>query len=96
VIYWKDFILDDVMGPVLRIPESASSGKQSDRTETRDASCTDTEEGTRAQIQETRTEQRPARMVGPSDLDSSAQVDMDVSRSNAAQARLSVRCEGEA
>lgn len=74
-IFWKDFVLDDVFGPLLAFPETSASC----RTEAQ-AGCTDTQEGIRAKIQETRTEQRPARMVGLSDLDSSAQVDREVGR----------------
>jgi hypothetical protein len=100
VIYWKDFVLDDVLGPIFVMPESSTPRPeiydQSYRTEATEPGRTDTEDGARAQIQETRTEQRPARMVGLSDLDSSAQVDMDVSRSDQAQVCQSVRWRGEA
>jgi hypothetical protein len=110
-IFWKDFVLDDNFGALLFFenvdqPESSRrvaglcpplpSALKNCSTEAARAGCTGTQEGTRAKIQETRTEQRPARMVGLFDLDSiSAHVDMEVDRSISAL-RPNVRREEEA
>jgi hypothetical protein len=51
VIFWKDFVFDDVCGPLLVVGESKPTGDLGIR---KDAIA----------IQETRQEQRPARMVG--------------------------------
>jgi hypothetical protein len=61
VITWKDFILDDFFGPTLVVPESSDE----DCRETRLGSASSIKEDARSKrIQETRQEQRPARMVG--------------------------------
>jgi hypothetical protein len=53
VIYWKDFAFDEVFGPLLVVSESekpnGAAGIRNDAV---------------VKIQETRQEQRPARMVG--------------------------------
>jgi hypothetical protein len=54
------------------------------------------QDGARANIQETRTEQRPARMVGLFDLDSSAHADMEVGRNLSAHLRPDVSQREEA
>lgn len=86
MIFWKDFILDDIVGPILAMPEEGSqTGGRKERLgspEARNgASGTNT---AKAEIQETRQEQRPARMVGHSSHDS-AQVDRMSAGSNRAQ-----------
>jgi hypothetical protein len=76
VIYWNDFIFDEVVGFVLAMPEEHKDeevrgtrlGGSSIRN---DAELTNAVEQFTA-IQETRREQRPARMVGLSGLDSNA------------------------
>jgi hypothetical protein len=79
VICWNDFILDDVLGPVLNVGDETSYascrvGARIGRPSARN--------GTEVvnQIQETRQEQRPARMVGLSELDSNRHEDMEVDR----------------
>lgn len=72
MILWNDFVIDDVCGPVLssdRIGElqdvniRVCRGKRLGRPGVMDDACGHT-------IQETSREQRPARMVGLSGLDS--------------------------
>jgi hypothetical protein len=82
VIFWKDFILDDVVGPIL-----ADVGSKDDKDykvcrRTRLGSPSVMEDARGNTIQETGQEQRPARMAGLSSLDSSttAQTHTDVSR----------------
>ena len=70
MIFWKDFVLDEVFGPLLVVSESNELGDLGIR---KDAFV----------IQETRQAQRPARMVGLSSLDS-AQSHTDVSRGDRA------------
>jgi hypothetical protein len=83
VICWNDFILDDVLGPVLNF----------DKDETSYISCRmvrngrpSTSDGTEVvnQIQETSREKQPARMVGHSELDSNRHEDMEVDRTDPA------------
>jgi hypothetical protein len=89
VIFWKDFVMDDILGPILAMPEERpvqdcedglDSFSQDSRYETRFGQPSDTRNGAsgkqaaKAEIQETRQEPRPARMVGRSSHDS-AQVD---------------------
>ena len=106
MIFWKDFILDDILGPILAMPEErpvqdCESGldpfSQDSRYETRFGQPSDTRNGAsgkhknigelcspvaaKAEIQETRQEPRPARMVGRSSHDS-AQVDRKSAESN--------------
>lgn len=86
MIFWKDFILDDIVGPILAMPEERSKiGGREERLGSPDArngaSGTNT---AKAEIQETRQEQRPARMVGHSSHDS-AQVDRTSAGSNRAE-----------
>jgi hypothetical protein len=66
VILWKDFVIDDEIGPYLVCCEGDAA--------TRDIMDDVTPE---YQIQETRQETRPARMVGRSSLESSARVGME-------------------
>ena len=72
MIRWKDFVLDDVIGPSLILDFNECR-------ETRPGSAQSVMEDAKAHIQETRQEQRPARMVGLSSLDSSP-FDMEVDR----------------
>ncbi len=85
MILWNDFILDDVLGPTLRVPESCREEKRFG-----DLSVRMNAEGN---IQETRQEQRPARMVGLSSHDS-AQADRMSAGQNQTVFRTS-RLEGE-
>ncbi len=97
MIFWKDFILDDVLGPVLSpeiFEQESEIGSTSCREERfgsprkqpglRPGSQEDAAMGVSALIQETGQEQRPARMVGHSSLDSSvkAQTHRDVTSGN--------------
>lgn len=95
MICWNDFILDDVLGPVLNI----KSDWEND--ETSYASCRmvrngrpSTSDGTEVvnQIQETSREKQPARMVGHSVLDSNRHEDMEVDRTDLAP---NMRLRGE-
>jgi hypothetical protein len=83
VITWKDFVLDDIVGPVLMLPEEALKADRpatDGRVEGTRLGSPEARNGAsgnnsaKAEIQETRPEQRPARMVGSSSHDS-AQVD---------------------
>ena len=51
MIFWKDFVFDDVFGPMLVVSEPDGTGSLSIRNDA-------------IAIQETRQEQMPARMVG--------------------------------
>lgn len=91
MILWKDFVLDDVFGPLLN--------DEATRTREIQVSCRkrlgsrDTQEEASGNIQETRQEQRPARMAGLSGLDSQkAGFDMEVDGDRAD----SLRRRGEA
>ena len=73
MILWNDFILDSELGPILALPEERRSGNRI----TVRSGDTDARKGASGKkivhstyIQETRQEQRPARMVGPSSHDS--------------------------
>jgi hypothetical protein len=94
VIFWKDFIFDDVLGPVL-----APSIFESNDSETDLSSCRKERFGSPSVqedamgsvlIQETGQEQRPARMVGHSSLDSTlnTQTHMEVTGDRAENLRL--------
>ena len=87
MIFWKDFLLDDIVGPILAMPDdphaSCREAKRLGGPDTRNGASgangvLDTS------IQETRQEQRPARMVGHSSHDS-AQVDRKSAGSTRAQ-----------
>lgn len=84
MIYWQDFVLDDVFGPLLNMEEQDKVRRAKPRL-----GGTGVNDDARAKIQETGTEQRPARMVGLSGLDSiknsNAQLDMEVDRSYRAE-----------
>lgn len=68
MIYWKDFVLDDVIGPSLVVGgEEEQLGQSCRKANTGILSVQDDAEGT---IQETGQGQRPARMAGLSSLDS--------------------------
>ncbi len=81
MICWNDFILDDVIGPILNLGDDQSSYTSCRVVQNGRPS---TSNGTEVvnQIQETRQEQRPARMVGHSELDSNRLEDMEVDRSD--------------
>ena len=89
MIIWQDFILDDVLGPLLVFPEDVGPASSISCREERlggpdarnGASGNNGVQGT--SIQETRQEQRLARMAGPSSHDS-AQVDRMSAGSNRA------------
>lgn len=92
MICWNDFILDDVLGPVLNLANDETSytscrvvqnGRPSARNGTEVVN----------QIQETSREKQPARMVGHSELDSNRHEDMEVDRSDVAQ---NTRLRGDA
>ena len=74
MILWKDFVIDDQLGPYLFCCEAGAD------------SASIMEDARDGQIQETRQEQQPARMVGLSSLDSSARNDRDVVPRISAQA----------
>jgi hypothetical protein len=76
VIRWNDFVFDEVLGFVLDI-EGSPNEFRAERT----GGSSGEDAATTGPIQETRDEQRPARMVGFSDLDSKPAFDMDVDRS---------------
>ena len=91
MIFWKDFLLDDQVGPSLVIGEIEDLKCR--RTRLGSPSIMDDAIGKHSggtecalQIQETGQEQRPARMAGFSSLDS-AQSDTEVSRGNRATSR---------
>ena len=90
MILWKDFVLDDFLGPVLLMPEEESQNTKVCREERLGSPIVMEDEG--MQIQETRQEQRLARMAGLTSLDL-AQTGMEAGRSNRAQ---STRQRGEA
>lgn len=89
MIFWKDFILDDVVGPILNFDQTSSTNCREERNG-RPSIKTDT--GVK-QIQETRQEQRPARMAGLSNLDSKTPEDMEVDRCDR---NLPTRLRGDA
>lgn len=78
MIHWQDFILDENIGPVLSPelfegqpePISCRRKRLGSPSIMDDARGTQTEAIDVASFQETRQEQRPARMVGLSSLDS--------------------------
>jgi hypothetical protein len=98
VIYWKDFALDENFGPLLTFGDEETS---SCRMEKRLGSpahkdCGTSKKGASeyASIQETGQEQRPARMVGPSSLDSAHDTDTEVRGHDRAEISLRLRGEG--
>ena len=95
MITWKDFVFDDVMGPMMidqdiNLPNFLNAELESCRR-TRIGSPNIMEDVTGI-IQETRQETRPARMVGRSEIDSIAKPHTDVSLGH----RNSPRLRGEA
>lgn len=95
MICWNDFILDDVLGPVLNFEDDETSytscrmvrnGRPSTSTDQAGRKLCREVEGTEVvnQIQETRQEQRLARMAGLSELDSNRHEDMEVDRTDRA------------
>ncbi|MGK5082218.1 hypothetical protein WDW37_02850 [Bdellovibrionota bacterium FG-1] len=97
MIFWMDFALDDVAGPLLVFPEDRERvGRNETRLGSPDArNGASGNNGVQStSIQETRHEQRPARMVGSSSHDS-AQVDrMSAGCNRANDATRPVRGEG--
>ena len=71
MIIWKDFILDERVGPILSVDLAVELA-----TEGADAVSV-MEDGGRHHIQETGQERRPARMVGESSLESNASSRME-------------------
>ncbi|MEK7691849.1 MAG: hypothetical protein AAB425_12620 [Bdellovibrionota bacterium] len=82
MIFWKDFLLDDFIGPLLVVPNHGASAEKDVCQEANPEPGTvkddgmagtttvGTDFGQSAPVQETRQELRPARMAGPSDLGS--------------------------
>lgn len=77
MIFWKDFILDDVVGPILAVETGEQEiYKVCRRTQPGHSGVMDDAMSAKqgaprgASSQETRRMQRPARMVGHTDLDS--------------------------
>ena len=70
MILWKDFILDDFIGPVLATegPRQVCRNEGWDCASVMDDARAEMAQGC-ASFQETRQRQRPARMVGMSGLD---------------------------
>lgn len=97
MITWQDFILDDVVGPVLAMPENWNEvlnvtyrpgnhrpvkvGRTEERSSRPDARIGASGNAKpvlqSTDIQETRQEQRPARMAGPSSHDSTPSADAE-------------------
>ncbi len=79
MIFWNDFLMDDVFGPILVVPELADSSEMSDlkcrRTRLGDRSSImedangNPETFSKVSIQETGQEKRLARMAGLTGLD---------------------------
>jgi hypothetical protein len=93
VILWKDFILDENIGPVLSpeifegdapVPTSCRRKRLGSPNCQEDGRGITNEATSIVSIQETRQKQRPARMVGLSSLDSHAQTLTDEGRSDRA------------
>jgi hypothetical protein len=87
VILWKDFILDDVVGPILDVDFDDEKEILTSCRRKRIGSPSVMEDANGI-IQETRQEQRPARMVGLSNLDSPAEPHMEVSLGDRHVSRL--------
>jgi hypothetical protein len=90
VITWKDFILDDDVLGAIMIDPLDKEFESCRRTRLGSPIVMEDETGI---IQETRQEQRPARMVGHSSLDSLAEPHMEVSSSH--RAFTGLRSRGE-
>ncbi|MEK6704686.1 MAG: hypothetical protein AABZ06_02765 [Bdellovibrionota bacterium] len=92
MIYWKDFILDDFIGPTLVVDLKQPQHKKRNRgaplaNQSIMEDAAEQIEATRcASVQETRQSQRPARMVGISDL-AFTQTGMDASRDSRARSK---------
>lgn len=72
---WKDFVFDDVLGPLLVVPTEGPIGcKKLGGLSIMEDAIGSNEARDRASIQETGQEQRPARMVGLPHLDSARSV----------------------
>jgi hypothetical protein len=90
VIVWKDFVLDDVAGPVLleelvditdlKVCRGKRVASSSIMPKTKPSVMEDSTGEQAVQIQETGQEQRPARMVGLSGLDFNSSAGMEASR----------------
>lgn len=91
MIFWKDFILDDVCGPVLSLNETERTGMQVCRRGRLGGSGIMEDARSGVSIQETEQEQRPARMVGHS---FSAQTGMEAG--GGTQAEFEACRQGEA
>lgn len=84
MIIWKDFVLDDFFGPTLFFEGETTKVCRTSGKETR-MGASGVMEDAGPKIQETRQEQRPARMVGLLSLDYD-QTGMEAGRSS--QTRL--------
>lgn len=93
MITWKDFILDDVMGPSLSLPWDNRESKSCREERLGSPNVMEDEIGIKSSIQETGQEQRPARMVGLSSLDS-VETDTEVSRDDRANSKRQQRGRG--
>lgn len=86
MIVWKDFVLDDVCGPLLMegpimsLEVKVCRGKRLAGKNSMPNVMEDSTGEKAVLIQETGQEQRPARMVGLSDLDSISLAGMDAGR----------------
>ena len=88
MIFWKDFVLDEVIGPVIdpSLLDGVSDPVPTSCRRKRLGSPNVKDDVRGVSFQETGQEQRPARMVGLSSLDSeSARDHMDVNRSDRAK-----------
>ena len=99
MILWKDFILDDVMGPTLvfafdeiaKINQENQTESQKCRVSRFGSLGVKDDAESRAIIQETRQEIEPARMVGLSGFESkssTAQTNTEVGQGNRNNSRL--------
>ena len=91
MIFWKDFVLDDVTGPLLIVAAASTDEHPASCRKTRLGRPNIMDDVNGNAIQETGQEIRPARMAGLSSLDS-AQSDTEVSRGDQV---ASVRRGGE-
>lgn len=84
-IKWKDFILDDEIGPFLAVDARED---EKCREKKRFGSPGVMDDAIGKKIQETGQEQQPARMVGYSSLFSNTSPGMDASRNSQIDSRL--------
>ena len=79
MIFWKDFIIDDFMGPLLNVDglKSSEMSLEVRVVDGCDSVIKEDEYASRKHIQETRRENEPARMVGQTGLDKKRSLCMD-------------------